>query len=349
MHTTNATRPVKSSRITNWKEYNDALGRRATLPLDLLEIQAPDWRSVVDTGKAGRPQIYSNGWIECIALLRQAFKQPYRQAVKLVERLIPEDSESQTPSWGHLAYRVRKLGQTSRFQRQVVVFQQALEDALKSGNPVILLVDSTGLSIRGPNSWRVDKPGAMERPMRTFQRTHLALNAASQQVLACQMTSVKTGDPTVLPGLLNAVTEEGLWVQSLAADGAYDTRGVYSACETNGISDVRIPPKEGAVRWKDTTPGAGLRNGHLAMGTRDRSFVPGKKAWKEATEYHVRSLVETAMSRMVSVTNQRLRNRTEDGQAYETVAAITLMNHYARLGLPEHNTRAYALPRQAPA
>ena len=352
MRISNTTRHIagaKPQRITNWSEYNDSLGRRATLPVELLRIQAPAWRSCVETGDRGRPEVYSRGWIECIALVRQAFKLPYRQTVALVGSLLPGRSGTQVPSWGHLACRVRLLGRTARFQRTVITFKQALADAAVSGKPVILLVDSTGLSIRGPNAWRVSKPGAKERPVRSFQRVHVAVDAATQQVLAVDITSPRVGDPTVLPGLLGAITDtQDLWIQSLAADGAYDTRGVYTACEAHGINDVRIPPKEGARRWKPGTPGANLRNGNLNMGTRTRDFIPGKAAWKVQKQYHVRSLVETAMSRLVSVTNQRLRNRSEDGQIYETITAVTLMNHHLKLGRPQRQSRAYTLPIKPP-
>jgi hypothetical protein len=211
---------------------------------------------------------------------------------------------------------------------------------------VLALLDATGLSIRGPGSWRKEKPGAHEKQRRSYRKLHLLVDLETLQVLAACTTDPGAGDGAQLPRLLSALPE-GVPVVATAADGAYDTEAVYAAAERHGIDDVRIPPSSRAKPWKESVPGAWIRNRHFQRGDRDRDFEAGGKAWKEAVQYHVRSLVETANSRLEALSGNRLKSRSGAGQDGEIFTLLWVLNEYAAFGMPQRETRAYALPAKA--
>jgi hypothetical protein len=281
------------------------------------------------------------GWVLALLLLRVSFRLPLRQTVGMAESLIKlRGSKAQVPSRSTLCRRAQEIGESAALSHAALFLRSSLEEAKKSGGKVTLLVDSTGLSIRGPGSWRTDKPGAHERQRRAYVKLHLAVDLNTQQVVAVRTGFWKQGDAEVLPDLLEAVPA-GVEVEALCADGAYDTRGVYAAAEKRGIEDVRIPPSTRARPWKESVPGARLRNRHFEQGGRSKSFVAGGKAWAEAVGYHARSLMETTMSRLTALGAHRLRSRSTAGREAEALLALEVLNHHARLGLPER-PRAWA-------
>lgn len=328
-------------RITNWQDYNAALSQRGGLPVAGLRLHARRWKSTRRSGERGRPESFSDAWIAALLTLRLAFRLPWRQTAGLALAIAPKGVR--VPHFGHLAKRAQRLGAASRLlaRRRAVLLERAVRDARARGRPLTLLIDSTGLSIKGPGGWQTDKPGAKrgDPRRRKYHKLHAVVDAGTQEVLSYLTTDSLTGDPPAVPPLLEALPDD-VAIEALAADGAYDARSVYGAAAARGAHHALIPPKPGAKPWKEATPGAALRNANLAVGTKDRDFVPGGAAWREAVGYGVRSLVETTFSRLSAMGGNRLRARSATGQAAEIHAALELLNEHARLGLPERVGRA---------
>jgi hypothetical protein len=79
--------------------------------------------------------------------------------------------------------------------------------ALRSGEPLHLLVDSTGVKLYGEGEWKVRKHGYSKR--RTWRKVHLALDAKTGQVCAALMTHQDVDDASVLPELLDQIPGSG--------------------------------------------------------------------------------------------------------------------------------------------
>jgi hypothetical protein len=62
----------------------------------------------------------------------------------------------------------------------------------RSARPRHLVIDSTGLKVYGEGEWKVRQHGVGKR--RTWRKMHLAVDADTGEILACQMTE---GDAAV--------------------------------------------------------------------------------------------------------------------------------------------------------
>ena len=73
-----------------------------------------------------------------------------------------------------------------------------------SGGPLHLLVDSTGIKVRGEGEWHARKHGGAKR--RVWRKVHLAINEATLEVRAVEFTDSTVGDAPMQPGLLSQIS-----------------------------------------------------------------------------------------------------------------------------------------------
>jgi hypothetical protein len=353
----------KVARITNWAEYDRALERRGRQPVELVlkSIEA-GWQSTHRSGLRGRPEVYAPGWILAVLLVQAATGMPLRQTVGYVKGLLEASGQDgvRVPSRATLSRRRQEIGESAALQHAALFLKSSLDHVRREGGEgVTVLVDSTGLTIRGPGSWRGDKPvtvevkdesGAVvsrktEKPRRTYLKLHVAICAESQAVLAVALSEAGTSDASVLPSLLEAIPAE-VPIRRVVADGAYDAHQVYAACHRRGVEEVLVPPSSRAAPWPESgaaaLPYARLRNTHFEQGDRHKSYVAGGRAWKLALGYHVRSLVETTMSRLWALCRNRLFGRSELGRHGEALLALDLLNLQLGFGRPVRESRAWA-------
>jgi hypothetical protein len=201
--------------------------------------------------------------------------------------------------------------------------------ALHAGEPMHLVVDSTGLKVFGEGEWKVRKHGYSKR--RTWRKVHLAMDTKSGQICAALMTHQDVGDADVLPDLLGQLPS-GAPVDIVGGDGAYDTKSCHAAIADAG-AQPSIPPREGAMPWPDTTPGAAWRNAAI-----EAIAKSGRREWKKASGYHRRSLVENLMYRLKTLTGNSLWARKVGSQATEVAIRAGVLNRMAALARP-HSVR----------
>ena len=114
-------------------------------------------------------------------------------------------------------------------------------------------------------------------------------------------------------------------IESLSADGAYDTKAVYEAAhERAEVRAVRvlIPPRREAQLSS---------NPSLAQRERNRNIRSirelGRREWHMASGYSKRSLVENTMYRYKTIIGRSMRSRTFDGQRVEVQLASKILGH----------------------
>ncbi len=119
-----------------------------------------------------------------------------------------------------------------------------------STGPLHLLIDSTGLKVRGAGEWPARKHGGSRR--RVWRKVHLAMEGATLEVRAVETTGSGVGDAPMLLELL-AQIPEGKAIASVTAVGAYATRGCRDAIAHRG-ADALIPLRHNAKPWRKDAP-----------------------------------------------------------------------------------------------
>jgi hypothetical protein len=197
-----------------------------------------------------------------------------------------------------------------------------LPSLARRGEPLHLLVDSTGLKMYGEGEWL-----AQQRDLRSCRwsgKLHPDLDAAAQEIAAAELTSDDVGDVSVLPELLDQINGD---VASMTADGAHDGEAAYSAvADRHPATAVVIPPRATAVPLHTTTT---QRNRHLAA-----IAEHGRIVWQRSSGCSRRSLVETAMYRYKTIIDSRLHARILSNQRTEAGIACNVVDRMTCLGMP---------------
>lgn len=297
-------------RTTNWPEYNAALRRRGSL-LVWLDREM-EWLAS-PSGRPGRSETYSDAAIQFCLSIKVLFGLALRQAIGMVASLL---KLAGLEDWPVPDY-------STLCRRQGTVTIQI--PYRRSGGPLHLLVDSTGVKMRGDGEWQVRKHGPSRR--RQWRKVHLAMDVATGDIRAVEFTSSQTGDSPVLPALLAQIPADQL-IGTVTGDGAYDTRKCHSAIAERGATAI-IPIRRNGRRWKEDCSAARARNDILRA---SQHF--GRAFWKRLTGYHVRSRAEAKMLCLKSF-GDRIMAREPDRQTAEIHTRIALMNRFSALGTAE--------------
>ena len=193
--------------------------------------------------------------------------------------------------------------------------------------PVHLLVDSTGLRLRGPGEWLEEKHGTKRR--RAWRVLHLATDADTGRIVASALTGKDADDGSQVGPLLDRVDGS---VASFTGDGAYDRDDVYAeVAARHPDADVIVPPRSSAVPSATAETAPTRRDAHL------RSIAGrGRMGWQKASGYNWRALVEADIARWKCVIGGGLRSQTDGRQATEVAIAAGLLNRMLELGRPEY-------------
>lgn len=310
-----ATKATKKLRykVTNWKEYNEALVNRGDITLWFSEEAIAEWEHANEGTKVGRPFLYSDTAIECLLILREFFHLPYRQTegfgkalVKLMRIDVP------IPDYSSLAKRAAKLGVTL--------------DVKRTQGAIDIVIDSTGLKIYGAGEWRSQAYGKAKR--RTWRKLHLSIDPETQEIVAVSLTSRSRADADEVPALLDQVDQE---IKKIFADGAYDTWKLHEILQTRGIQPVIPPARNAAIKQHGNCAADPLPRDEAVRKIRHR----GRSRWKEEVGYHQRSLVETAMFRIKKIFGNRLKNKNFENQKIEARLKCKILNRFTQLGMTQ--------------
>lgn len=264
------------------------------------------------SGKRGRSPTFSDEAIQFCLSIKCLFGQPLRQALGMVESLL----------------RLAKLDWPVPNFSTVCRRQKTLQVELSyrpSKSPLQLLVDSTGIKFLGEGEWKRKKHGAEYR--REWCKVHLGIDGQTLEIRAIEVTSNAIGDAPMLPQLLAQIpTDEP--IESVSADGAYDTRDCLDAIAQRQATAV-IPPRKNARYWKKPSAGSQQRNEAVRACQR-----LGRSIWKKWSGYHRRSLVETKMHCFKRL-GERVMARTFERQVVELHVRVALLNRFSQIGRPK--------------
>ncbi len=238
--------PKQQHRVTNWSEYDAALRQRGSLTVWFTDEAIEAWRAQPRTTRGGQPH-YSTLAITTALTLRTVFRLPLRQTEGLIGSIIRLlGLDLAVPDHSTLSRRAETL---------------AVVRPPSNGEPLHLLVDSTGLKLCGAGEWLVEKHGASRR--RSWRKLHIGVDAGTGQIVAAALTTNDVDDGTQVGSLLDQIDGP---IASFTADGAYDQDGVYGEiADRHPDAAVIVPPRSSAVPSKTAETAPTQRDRHLQL------------------------------------------------------------------------------------
>ena len=285
----------------HWKRYNRELANRGSLTVYLGNDLASKWVEGREAGTPdrGRPIVYPDQVILLGLLLQQVYRLPLRQTVGLMRSVLTiSGMPLPAPDPSTLCRRRRHL---------------ILPHWPKGGGCIV--IDSTGLQIRGPNTWLTSVHGQKRR---TYRKIHLGVDPASSLIAAGLVTPCQTHDSEAFDPLL--ATADLSAIREVIGDGAYDRHCCYVSSRKRRLRLI-TPPRSGAVLRLD--PGSLERNRAI-----ERIRFLGKAGWKRSQRYGRRSLAEAAMHRLKAAFGPGLRSRLWPNQQHEALLRAHVLNSW---------------------
>jgi hypothetical protein len=317
----NKKHPTHRYRIRNWREYTHSLRQRGSLTVWCDPATVQHWIAA-PTGRRGAPQTYSDLAVQCILTLQAVYRLPLRQTQGLVQSLVTlMGVDVPVPCYTTVSRRRATLA--VRWPRRVH----------PAGEPLHLVIDSTGLKVFGEGEWKVRQHGYTKR--RTWRKVHLGIDPMTHEIVVAGASTNAVHDSEMLPDLLGPAPEP---LAGCTGDGAYDRTACYEALLAHRVSSrdeppvIRIPPRRDAHIWRH-----GNRSGspHPRDVNLRRIRQIGRAAWKRECGYHQRSLAETTMFRYKTIFGNTLTARTFDAQATEIFLRCAALNRMTHLGMPD--------------
>jgi DDE family transposase len=306
--------PEQRHRVTNWAEYDAALRARGSLTVWFTPEAIAAWAAAPRTTRGGQPS-YSDLAIATALTLRAVFRLALRQAEGLIASLL-QLLGLDLPAPDH-----------STLSRRAETLAVPRPAARPSGEPVHLLVDSTGLKLCGPGEWLTEKHGTRTR--RGWRKLHLATDADTGRIVASALTDHDVDDGSQVGPLLDRVDGP---VASFTADGAFDREDVYAeVAARHPDAEVIVPPRSGAVPSATAETAPTRRDRHLRC-----IAERGRMGWQRASGYDWRALIEADIGRFKRVIGDALRSHTDGRQATEVAIAVGVLNRMLELGRPEY-------------
>ncbi len=302
--------PRQKRKVVNWRDYDASLRQRGSLTVWFTAEAIAGWRAEPRTTPGGQP-CYSPLAILTALTLRAVFRLALRQAEGLVGSVI---------GLLGLALRVPDHSTLSRRAATLEVprpTRPSGADTDGEGEPLHLLVDSTGLKLCGAGEWLIEKHGTHAR--RSWRKLHIGLDAETGQVVAAALTDREVDDASQVGPLLDQVAGA---VASFVADGAYDQSSTYDeAAQRHPDAAVVVPPRSTAVPSDTAESAPTQRDRHLQC-----IAEHGRMGWQKASGYTIRARAEAAISRWKRVIGDGLRAHTDERRATEVQVDVYALN-----------------------
>lgn len=300
-------------RIRNWKTYEQALVQRGALTFWLADDLEATWRHV-GKSQRGAQFDYSDQAITILLTVKEVFHLTNRQVegfMRSVFQLLHLDLP--VPDHSTLSRRAKTLH---------------IQLPKTARGPLTIVMDSTGLKIYGEGEWKVRTHGKSKR--RTWRKLHLGIDPVSGEIQAAALTTNSMSDDAMAEALLQQIEQP---LDAYAADGSYDKRKVYRSLQTHAPkARILIPPRKNARIWQH----GNTRAERLPRDENLRAIRrQGRKAWKQAAGYHVRSLAETGMYRLKTIFGDSLSTRLLETQTTQALIRCAALNKMTHAGMPQ--------------
>jgi len=312
-HIKTHSRPKTLYRVKNWSEYDQALVRRGSITFWLSDNFEKSWRHIGEKQR-GSQFDYSEQAILIMQTVKSVFHLPNRA----------------TEGFMHSVFAMLNLLLSVPDHTTLSRRGKGLKVVLpkKASGPLDIVMDSSGLKIYGEGEWKVRSHGKSKR--RTWRKLHVGIDPHSGEIQAAALTTHSVSDDQMVEPLLEQIVQP---IDRFAGDGSYDKRKVYNSLNKQAPeAEVLIPPRKNAHIWQHgNTKAERLRRDENLRAIRKS----GRKAWKQASGYHIRSLAETTMFRLKTIFGDHLSARLMETQVTQALVRCAALNRMTHLGMPE--------------
>src|SRR3954449_7275059 len=283
--------PGQKRKVTNWRDYDESLRRRGSVTVWFSDEAVEAWEAERRTSRGGQPA-YSDLAILTALTFKAVFRLAYRQTEGLIGSVI-----------GLLGLDLPIPDHTTLCRRaETLEVPRPQSGSGRDGEPVHLLVDSTGLKLCGAGEWLQEKHGTKTR--RSWHKLHIGLDSDTGRILAATLTNHDVDDAAQVEPLLDQVPAP---IASFIGDGAYDQEGVSTlVAKRHPEAAIIVPPRSTAVPSKTAEAAPTQRDRHLQFIAKH-----GRMSWQKMSGYPPRARAETAIGRFKQVIGNGLRSRTE--------------------------------------
>src|SRR3954452_8981164 len=182
--------PRQRHKVANWREYDASLRQRGSLTVWFTAEAVAAGAAEPRTTRGGQP------WYSALAILtaltlRAVFRLAYRQTEGLIGSVL------------HLLGLELAVPDHSTLSRRAETLEVPRPRPDGDGEPVHLLVGSTGLKLCGPGEWLVEKHGTKRR--RCWKKLHIGRDADTGQIVAATLTPHDVDDGSQVGPLLDQV------------------------------------------------------------------------------------------------------------------------------------------------
>jgi hypothetical protein len=306
--------PKQKHKVTNWREYDAGLRQRGSLTVWFTDEAVQAWQAEPRTTRGGQPD-YSPLAILTALTLRAVFRLPFRQTEGLIGSVI-----------GLLGLDLAVPDHTT-LCRRAETLEVPRPRPRSDGEPMHLLVDSTGLKLCGAGEWLIEKHGTRTR--RSWRKLHIGMDADTGRIVAAELTDKDADDGAQVGPLLDQADGP---IASLTGDGVYDQESVYSGvAERHPEASVIVPPRSTAVPSDTAETAPTQRDRHLQL-----IAEKGRMGWQKASGYNARARAEATIGRFKRVIGDGLRSHTDERRATEMDVAVHVLNRMLDLGRPTY-------------
>lgn len=313
----------KIRKERNWSQYNQKLKKIARIEFFICEEAIKNWY-YNGKQKQGGKVIYSDHVIEMCLIIREYYKLAYRQTQGFIESILHYMGiDLAVPDYTTMSRRCSGLQ---------VSLRNKLLLSKKSSEPLIIAVDSTGLSLYSGTEWnrikhKKDKTG----PFTKWRKLHIAIDVATGEILSSSYGKSTANDCEAMPGLLEVIEHD---ISAVCGDMAYDKINCRKAIMLKNARQLIPPARNARLAKKNrnmTNNREILRERDDAINYIQHNTINGdtssaRAAWKKNVGYHARSLVESTMLQIKQHSGDRLTNRKELNRLVQSHIKCKIIN-----------------------
>lgn len=298
-----------------WSEYNESLVRRGEILLGFDVIDNWDKElEEMNRGKAGEPFHYPDTFVLMLGYAKVYFHLPYRQTEGIVK--------------GHAANKIPSIPHFSTINRRINRLNVKIkDDSNKNTNLddwyIIIAVDSTGIKVTNRGQW-MNKKWNVNRSTKKkgYLKIHVAVDIKSKEILSMEITDEHVHDGKMLPNLVKDIKKSnGIIIDKLLADGAYDSNNTFRYVSENGIMPCIKVRRDARVRKTSHH----FRNLSVIAQRNDI------QKWKDSVSYGHRWMVETVFSSMKRMFGEYVYSLKMENMKQELMLKASLYNKFLSL------------------
>lgn len=326
---------MKVRKKRNWSRYNQRLIKIARVDFYLSQEAIDKWY-YKDKRNPGGKKIYSDHVIELSLLMKEFYSLGYRQTQGFISSILSMSGYHvlSSPNYTTISRRCEKLLPNIRKK-----YNSALFSSKNSDLPIVVAVDSTGLSLYNYSDWHNLKHREQStRNIDRWRKLHIAIDVKTGEILSAQPTISKEHDCKHLPSLLDAIDVD---IAAVCADMAYDNWDCRRVIMQKKAKQL-IPPRRIAKKYDESNYYRKVAKDKNILKERDEAITyirsntnmnnsqeSARSLWKEKVGYHQRSLVETTMYQIKAHCGDKLTNKkgkTRDVQSLIKCKVINMIN-----------------------